>query len=108
MFEKYVKYVPMGLLFSFGIKALVSHPSFVDAAILLVLGAIAGFYEWKVQNEAIEQVYKEAAIVHKRMEEIDKHLSSLYKNDEEFKSYIGGVRLAQQATRTGPFNVGNR
>lgn len=94
-FEPYLKYIPLGMFFAFGIKTLLTSATLTDAALLLVLGGVAGYYEWKSQTKA-------TALLHARCNEIDKHLNDFKKTQDEMKGYISGLKLAQ-ASRS-PFS----
>lgn len=94
---EYIKYVPLILFSAFAIKALVVGATLIDAPILLVLGAIAAFYEYKAQEKKI-------SLLQKRCDTIDTYLTTLTKNDEEIKTYISGLKLGQVKTN----NVFNR
>lgn len=87
--EKYIKYLPLTLFSIAGIKAISIGGSAIDVAVLFVLGLASAFYEFKAQNRAME-------VVHKRCEEIDKHLSILYKKDLEVRGLIQTIQLPSQ------------
>ena len=92
--HKVIKYIPLGLLCLCAIKGLVLSFGYVDAPILLILAGLAGFYEFKIQNEAIE-------IVHKRCEIIDSHISKLYVEQEALKTNLSTVKLSQTMRNVG-------
>lgn len=85
--EKYIKFIPLALFCSFVIKGLMYGVSYVDTSVYLVLGAMAAFFEWKLQ-------YKRMEVLHVRMDEIDKHLTNIYKSQEELKSHVASAKLA--------------
>lgn len=86
--EKYIKYVPLSLFILATAKALIITPTWSDAPLLIILASISAFYEYKNQEKKME-------VLHKRCDAIDVHLSTLYKGQEEFKSYASALKLGQ-------------
>jgi hypothetical protein len=82
----HVKFVPLSLFAIFALKSLILGATLVDAPLLLIIGSVAVFYEIQFQT-------KNAKILHKRLDEVDKHLSALYKNDNEIKADIASAKL---------------
>ena len=80
-----VKYIPLALFVLFSGKALFfGAGSYESAAVLLILGVIAGFYEFKSQDALIRKLQEridaqDAANVQigKDLESVKNHLSTL-------------------------------
>lgn len=93
-----IKYLPLGLFIAAVIKSLISPSNFVDVSLILVLGLIASFYEFKVQE-------KKYSDLQKQLDLINKDLNSIKEINDELKSYISGIKLNQQMR--GQLNVNN-
>lgn len=83
------------LFVSATLKYLILGTSLTEILILVVLGLLTAFFQWKEHYEELDKI-------NKRCDAIDKHLTQLYKNDEEFKSSLSTLNLGQIR------NVGNR
>jgi hypothetical protein len=53
---------------------------------LLICGLVSVFYEFQYQS-------KNSKVLHKRLDEIDKHLTQLYKSDNEIKADVASAKL---------------
>ena len=53
-----IKHIPLVLFAIFVAKSLFTGATLADAAIMAVLGAVAGFYEYKSQEKVIEDLKK--------------------------------------------------
>lgn len=76
-----IKYIPLGLFCLAVLKAIVIGGGFPDVAFIAVLGAVAGFYEYKNSEKRIK-------VLEARFEAVDQHLTTLYKENVELKSYV--------------------
>jgi hypothetical protein len=70
-------------------------PDYTDIGLLTVLGSLTAYFQWKEHKDELEKL-------NKRCDAVDKHLTQLYKNDEDFKSKLSSLNLGQLK------NVGNR
>ena len=84
----YVKYVPMALFTVLFGKLFVVGAAWQDAVLLLILGVYAAFYELNYQTAANK-------VLHARMEQVDAHLTALYKEQSELKNRISASQAAQ-------------
>ena len=87
-FDK-VKRVPLCLFTVYFLKLLAGNPTWVDGAVLLVLGGAAAFYEAWAQLE----IYKQ---VEARMDAFDKKNAEFEKAQQEIKAYVSSMKLGQQ------------
>lgn len=87
--DKHVKFIPLSLFVVFSLKCLVLSVSAIDAPLLLILGLVSAFYEYQFQNRKNE-------VLHKRLDEVDKHLTSLYKQQQELKNDLATAKLGPQ------------
>jgi hypothetical protein len=86
MIDKARKLVPLCFFCLFSMKALVLGASWTDLGFLAVLAGISAFFEYFSNSKELE-------IVHKRLAEVDKHLTELYKKDDEIKTYVSSAKL---------------
>jgi hypothetical protein len=91
--DKYIKFIPLSLFCVFALKCLVISVGALDAPLLLILGVVSAFYEYQFQNRKTE-------LLHKRFDEVDKHLSTLYKSSQEVKADMSTFKLAGQMRKT--------
>lgn len=89
----YLKYLPLALFTAAVGKGLVLGFGLVDAPILLILGSMAAFYEFKVNDVKIK-------VMQARCDTVDKHLTTLYKEVESLKSYNTGIKVGNQMRST--------
>jgi len=91
-----IKHIPLILFGIFVMKCLFTGATLSDAAIMAVLGAVAAFYEYKSQEQAI-----------KLMEEIQRKQAettlALAKELAELKSSVSTIKIGQGMRTT---NVG--
>lgn len=87
-FDK-VKRVPLCLFTAYFLKVLAISPTWVDGAVLLVLGAVTGFYEAWSQLEMYQKF--EA-----RLEELNKKQAEFEKSQQDIKTYVTSMKLGQQ------------
>lgn len=87
--DNYTKFFPLGLFLVFALKCLIFGAAITDAPVLLILGLVTAFYEYQFQG-------REAKLLHKRFDEIDKHLSVLYKTSQEVKADMATFKLTSQ------------
>jgi hypothetical protein len=88
MLEKYSKFVPLSLFCGYAIKGLINGTTLQDAAIFLVLGALAAVFDWKIQNKRIDAL-------HQRCNKIDEVCTALYKAQDDLKSRLSASQMAQ-------------
>lgn len=86
--ENTVKYLPLCLFAIYATKLLALGASFVDAPILLIMGAIATIYEIKSQIKLIRELQKDVALLKINKEDTDKIINDV-------KTHINGIKLAQ-------------
>ena len=91
--DKYIKFLPLTLFLIFGLKCLFFGALAADAPVLLILGLVSGFYEFQHQG-------RDAKTIHKRFDEVDKHLTALYKTQNEVKADMSTFKLAGQIRKT--------
>jgi hypothetical protein len=87
-----IKYVPLSLFCLLSIKLLVVGSVLADAPILLILALLAAFYEIKSNDAKLK-------LMHSRCDVLDKHITDLYKVNEESRNYIAGMKLKNQMGR---------
>lgn len=83
-----IKLLPMALFCALFTKILICGSSWTDAGVLLILGIYSAFYEFSLQN-------KSTKIIHARLDEFDKHLTALYKGQEDVKTKVSAAAMAQ-------------
>lgn len=87
-----VKYLPSILLLAYFIKLLIGAPSFVDAAIMLILGAIIYVYEHKsVSNEMLQ--------LSNKVRELDAALKIQVKYLEENRTSVASLKMNAGLTK---------
>jgi hypothetical protein len=93
--DNHIKFIPLSLFCVFALKCLVLSVGAIDAPVLLILGVISAFYEYQFQNRKTE-------LLHKRFDEVDKHLTALYKAQQDVKSDMSTFKLAGQIRKAVP------
>lgn len=84
---KYIKFLPVALFTVFSLKLMIMGGNWCDVAITAILGATSYLYQCKFLDEEYEKLKT-------RGDEIDKHLSVLYKKDEELQGKLSTLNLA--------------
>src|SRR6266567_2679544 len=92
--EKFLKYIPLGLLTFFGMKALVSSPSYIDVACLAVLGITAFLYEHNIQKKALIELTNSNQVVTKQLSDMTEEIKHL-------KAYVTSRRMNEMRTVNG-------
>lgn len=88
---KYSKYIPMAILCAISIKGLIVGFSYPQCFIIGLLGLVYSGLEVLDKYSMIEKYQKEFHLLQDQIKDIKLELDSL-------KSYISGVKLAQQQT----------
>lgn len=88
LFMKDIKHIPL-ILFSISVlKTIIMGSSYQEALVLLVLGAVAGFYEYKSQDAAIQEM--------KELQEKQAQATlALAKTLDELRSGMNALKLSQ-------------
>jgi hypothetical protein len=81
-----IKYIPLALFCVFALKSLILGVVLYDVLLAAVLACISAFYEFKSND-------REMQVLQTRCDEIDKHLTELYKADREFKDFVSRKNL---------------
>lgn len=81
-----IKYIPLALFCLAVLKAVVIGATLSEVAFIAVLGAVAGFYEYKNSEKRLK-------ILEARFDAVDTHLTTLYKENVELKSYVSVKKL---------------
>jgi len=85
--ETKVKYFPLGAFALYFLKISLQPVTLTEAAILLILGSIAAFYEFKSTNKKILDLESQVLNHQKLIEEKFKELDGV-------KSQVAGIKLA--------------
>jgi hypothetical protein len=83
---QYVKYLPLILLVAYFIKIIIVSATFVDAAIMLILGAIIFIYEHKSHNNQM-------LIMENKVRELDAALKIQVKYLEENRTAVASLKM---------------
>jgi len=86
---EYLKYLPLSLFTLAVGKGLIIGFSWVDAPILLILGGIAAFYEFKSND-------KKVALLQTRLDLVDKHLTEFNVKLDKVQTHSSAMSLGQQ------------
>lgn len=85
-----IKYIPLALFVLFSGKALISGVnSYESASGLLILGAIAAFYEFKSQEKTVTLLSDEISKQREEQKRLEKELEAL-------KSTVSSIKLTNQ------------
>src|SRR5271165_5207826 len=97
MTEKYLKYVPLSLLVSYFLKAIIFSVSYPEAAILAVLGATACYFQSKNNEEQVKALEEKFTASNKSLEEkvmtSIKSFESKVNEVESIKAQINSIKL---------------
>jgi len=85
--EKVKNSVLLALLCLYFLKALVRPSGYEDAAILLVLGSILAFFEFKTSNSKIQ-------IIEKQLSKLTEEIDSRNKDLDSVKNAMASMKLA--------------
>lgn len=85
--ESKVKYLPLGAFALYFLKVSLQPVTLTEAAILLILGSVAAFYEFKSTNKKILDL--EAQIKNQQ-----KLIEDKFREFEGVKSQVAGIKLA--------------
>ena len=83
-----IKYLPLSLFVLYSAKLLILGGSYVDAPLLLILGTVAAFYEFKSQDKKLAE-----------MEQKLERINLLEKDHENLKTHVSGLKLGQTYNR---------
>lgn len=89
----FIKFGPLALFVAAVLKGLVLGFGWVDAPILVILGAIAAFYEFKSSEKKVK-------LLQARCDAVDIHLTTLYKELDVVKTHFSGLKVAAQMRST--------
>lgn len=95
--QKFISYLPQGLLLSFIIKMLTVTPGFADMGIVFALAAICGIQIYLEKNANTQDI---KTIVSKQNEVIQTMAVELSK----VKTNMEGIKLKNEFTGTGGLN----
>lgn len=96
-FEDKIKYIPLVMFFCAFFKALFITPSWTETVLLVILGSVAFAYQYFYDENRFK-------LMHKRLDECDKHLSTLYTANDNLKNQITGVSVGQGFRNTTIFS----
>lgn len=85
--ENKIKYLPLGAFALYFLKISLQPVTLTEAAILLILGTIAAFYEFKSTNKKILDLESQIQNQQKLIEEKFRDLDGV-------KSQVAGIKLA--------------
>lgn len=85
--QNYLKYIPMGLFAVYFLKVCLQPVTMTEAAILLILGSVAAFYEFKSNDKKILEL--EAQIKNQQI-----LIESRFKEFDGVKSQVASIKLA--------------
>lgn len=85
--ERLMRIIPLVLLCSYLIRAMVIGPQFVDAAILAVLMAFHAYMQTKEEKKSIQEVKKALEVLTIAVDEVKKR-------EEELKTHVTGLRMS--------------
>lgn len=89
--ENKIKYLPMGAFVLYFLKICLQPVTLTDAAVLLILGSIASFYEFKSAGN--KMIGLEARLTAQEKEFSD--LKAFYSKDiDSVKSHIASIKLS--------------
>jgi len=86
----HIKYIPLLLFVAGAVKALSVSGSWIDLAVLAVLGLVCAFYEFKSSDKKLK-VLEDTLKAHQVA------IQNLDTNNKELKSYLSGLKLNQNA-----------
>lgn len=84
---QYKKIIPLGTFCLYFIKVCLQPVTLTEAAILLILGTVAAFYEFKSADQKMLDLEDK---VNKHQEEIEKRFKEL----DGVKSQVAGIKLS--------------
>jgi peptidoglycan hydrolase CwlO-like protein len=81
------KNIPLIAFGAYFVKSLILQPTLVEAAILLILGGVAGFFEYKSNDKKILDL-------NERLNNQQKSLDEKQKEIDSIKNSIMGIKLS--------------
>jgi hypothetical protein len=84
--DKIMKYIPLALFLIGTLKGLAFQFSWIDAAVVLVLGTLSFFYKKELQDTKVLELEKQ-------VQELSKNYSNLNSEFESTRSYISSIKL---------------
>lgn len=85
--NKYIRLIPLVLLSVFSIKVLVSGAELPDAVALGVFACLAGFFEYKLREQRLDQLEKDIQ-EYKQMSQDDRKILN------ELRTYVSASKLS--------------
>jgi len=98
--EKLTRLIPVGILLVYLLKCLITGPQPVDAAILGIFAALAGYAEYKSEEKHILALKSEIAIM-KSLQ------TDMIKQQEELRSHVSSMKIGlnmRSGSLTGKIN----
>lgn len=86
--DKYIKYLPLALFSAYAIKVMVNGADLPDAAVLSILAAISGYYEFQKKSKFESEV-------NNKLLKFSEQLTELEKSNTDLKTHVSGIKLAQ-------------
>jgi hypothetical protein len=92
--ERYLKLVPLSLLVLFSGKLLILGATLEGAAICAILGSVSSYFYFKSNEEQTAELKNQLGYMQNSQEEQRKEIN-------ELKTYVGGMRMTQNLSKTG-------
>lgn len=97
--ENKIKYLPLGAFALYFLKVSLQPVTLTEAAILLILGSIAAFYEFKSADKKLANLEQRLIDQEKEF----KALKEFYSKDiDSVKSHIASIKLSTGYRTQGP------
>lgn len=94
--EKVARFLPLGLFCVFSVKLMSqSQLDLADAAVLLVIGALAALSSHK-QSKEFEELESKIQMLQSAAEKDAQEIFRVKKEVEDTKALLGGIKLGQQ------------
>lgn len=91
--DRYKKNIPLGIFSLYFIKVCLQPVTLTEAAILMILGTVAAFYEFKSTDKKILELEQK---VNGHQEQIEQKFKEL----DGVKSQVAGIKLASSYSKT--------
>ena len=85
--QKYIKHLPLAMFMAYFIKVSLFSVTYVEAVILLILGAAAAFFEFKSNDIKITELDAKVSLYEKQVE-------AKLKEIEAIKGQVAGLKLS--------------
>lgn len=86
--ENLSKYAPLVLFCLYSSKLIVTGNTLSDSALLAVIGALSAFSLYKSEDKKIQ-------VMTERLSEMDKKIQDITKSNEDLRSGVASVKIAQ-------------